>query len=178
MLIYNQIAKNTALGSAPSEWLVKAKQTYYKQEGQQFAFERAWSLLKLVIKWQNMAKKGKARNGQNSTGTALQPITEDNVSSPAPNATSHPNSNAKGQEDSAAWKHLAGIKAEKRKIEEGNFCCKKFKLLEKQHQDLVKRIAKASWANNIQEKQALIDQVESNHLIMLQDLNQCPNEES
>jgi hypothetical protein len=57
-----------------------------------------------------MAKKGKARNGRKSTGTALQPITEDNISSPAPNATSHPNSNAEGQEDGAAWKHLAGIK--------------------------------------------------------------------
>jgi hypothetical protein len=91
-----------------------------------------------------MAKKGKARNGWKSTGAASQPITEENVSSPAPNATSHPNSNAKGLEDGAAWKCPAGIKVEKRKIEEGNFRCKKLKLLAKQHQDLVKRFAKAS----------------------------------
>jgi hypothetical protein len=72
----------------------------------------------------------------------------------------------------------AGIKAEKRKIEEGNFFHKKLKLLEKKHQDLVKHISKASRANNTHKQQAFINQVESNYLIMLQDLNKCPNEES
>jgi hypothetical protein len=107
--IYNQISKNPALGSAPTNWLVEAKQTFYEQEGHQLVFERAWNHLKLVEKWQNMAKKGKAKNcqsnkGTGGTGKASQGLTEDKVSNPAANATGNPNdpdSKYKGQGEDA-----------------------------------------------------------------------------
>jgi hypothetical protein len=181
--IYNQIADNPASGSAPSDCLAEAKLGYFEEEGQQSVYKRAWTLLKEVSKFQNMASKGKAKNGQSKKGTSKAPTSTtnpigENIGTPAPNAKATQDAKSAQRNSNTNWKRPAGIKAAKQKLDKDDFHFKRLKLTEKLHANSVKHIPKETRANNIQEQLAMINQMEADCVIMLQDLNQCPDKES
>ncbi|PLW31642.1 hypothetical protein PCASD_17033 [Puccinia coronata f. sp. avenae] len=175
--IYQYIEKSPPSGSSPLDWLNDAKQAYYEKEGKQFIYERVWSFLKQLAKFQNVSKKGKAMNGHLPSDT---PNVTSVASSPTPSGTANQSDPTESQTvgRNTSWKRPPGVRAEKRKLEESNFQRKKLKLLEKSNNKTALCIAEACRANDIQEKLARIDQNELDQLFMLQDINSCPDKES
>jgi hypothetical protein len=84
--IYQHIEKNPPSGSSPSDWLNDAKQAYYEKEGKKFIYKRAWSFLKQLAKFQNVSKKGKAKNGRRPSDTPNVTLV---ASSPTPSGTAN-----------------------------------------------------------------------------------------
>ncbi|EHS64386.1 uncharacterized protein PGTG_22243 [Puccinia graminis f. sp. tritici CRL 75-36-700-3] len=174
--IYDQISKNPASGSAPSDWLRKAKQTFLEAEGRSFAWESAWELLKTIPKWQTMAD-GKAKKTVRPSASASNPVP---VLSPSPatqaagcDSTSH-----EAESPVAEWKRPEGIKKEKRKVEESEFRRRKLKLLEKTANDTERRITAANRLNEIQERLAATEERNSEMKVMMQDLAACPDDDA
>jgi hypothetical protein len=175
--IYQKIEEKPPSGSSPSNWLSKAKQTYFDQEGRQFIYKRAWNLLQNSEKLMNMGKKGKAKNGcQDNVVPNI--ILVSGSSSPAPATFSKNQTKSETVGCNPNWKQPPGAKAEKRKVEESNFRQKKTQAFELSNEESTLQIAEARHANDIQEKIACIDQNKSDQLFMLQRVDNCPDEEA
>ncbi|EHS64838.1 uncharacterized protein PGTG_22531 [Puccinia graminis f. sp. tritici CRL 75-36-700-3] len=173
--IYDQIAQNPASGSAPSDWLRKAKQTFLETEGRAFAWESAWELLKTIPKWQTMGKgKAKKTVRPSASGSNPNPVLSPN---PATQVRSG-NSTSEAESPVPEWKRPEGIKKEKRKVEESEFRRRKLKLLEKATNDAERRIVAANRLNEIQERLAVTEERNSEMRVMMQKLDECPDDDA
>ncbi|KAA1093884.1 hypothetical protein PGT21_050204 [Puccinia graminis f. sp. tritici] len=178
--IYDQIANNPASGSAPTDWLRKAKQNFLEAEGRAFAWESAWELLKTIPKWQTMAN-GKAKKTVRPSASASNPdpiLSASPATRAASQAAGGDSTSHEGDSPVAEWKRPEGIKKEKRKVEESEFRRRKLKLLEKTANDAERRILAANRLNEIQERLAANEERNSDMKVMMQDLAECPDDDA
>ena len=168
--IYRKLEKNRPSGSVMTDLLPDAKKAFWEQEGRQFSFERAWTVVKDSPKWNDFS--------EGSAGPVLAPP----PSTPGPQSDAALNTSQAsppidiGSESS--WKRPLGVHSTKRAMKAEHYNAKKIKILSSRSNDYRERTRAMKKTNDIRQEIARAEVNQTNMEIMSKKIEDLPDEAS
>ncbi|EFP88749.1 uncharacterized protein PGTG_14715 [Puccinia graminis f. sp. tritici CRL 75-36-700-3] len=174
--IYRKLEKTRPSGSVMSDLLPDARKAFYEQEGKQFAFERAWMVLKDSPKW-NDASESRGSGGAQPSELPVSTPTPSTPTNQANPATIPSQSSALPQMGSdGSWKRPPGVHSTKRAMKEDHYNAKKIKILSNRSTDYRDRTLAMKKTNDIRDRAAEAELRSSNMEIMSKRIEDLPDD--
>jgi hypothetical protein len=166
--IYQKLEKTRPSGSVMADLLPDANKAFYEQEGKQFAFERAWMVLKDSPKWNDVSDS-------RGSGPSELPVVTPTPSTPTNQATPA-TSTLPQMESDGSWKRPLGVHSTKRAMKEDHYNAKKIKILSNRSSDYRDRTLALKKTNDIRDRAAEAELRLSNMEIMSKRMEDLPDD--